>query len=100
MTPDEIQQFHAARKEAGLKIDPQTAEIMWVMVRYWIPTALRKICRLRRNASDGSTLLDFPGLTNGLNLAICRKRRAMHWWTSIATNGHSLGGFRPDSRKR
>ena len=27
MTPDEIQQFHAARKEAGLKIDPQTAEI-------------------------------------------------------------------------
>ena len=27
MTPDEIKQFHAARKEAGLKIDPQTAEV-------------------------------------------------------------------------
>jgi len=100
MTPDEIQQFHAARKEAGLKIDPQTAEINVGYGQILDPYGLEENLPPEAQCIGRLYFARFPGLTNGLNLAICRKRRAMHWWTSIATNGHSLGGFRPDSRKR
>jgi hypothetical protein len=41
MTEEEVKQFYAIRKEAGLRIDPETAEVEWWHVQMMDPYGIK-----------------------------------------------------------
>ena len=56
-----IEEFLAIRKEAGLKIDPETAEVIGVMDRSSILMGLIQTCRMKLALRWASVLRSFSG---------------------------------------
>jgi hypothetical protein len=83
MSQAEIQEFRAKRKEAGLKIDPKTAEVLWVYAQtldpYGIDSELPEECqqvgREYFARSPGSDIwISFSDLPAGVTDALWKKR--------------------------
>ena len=69
-----VEQWLATRKEAGLKIDPETAEVDWIYAQTLDPYGVYRTSR--RNASKlGVNILPvLPEATYGSILVICPRR--------------------------
>jgi hypothetical protein len=72
----DAEQWLAIRKEAGLKIDPETAEVYWTYAQTEDPYGIIPTCPMSGSKSDGSTSLALPE-AYGSTLMICPKQRQM-----------------------
>jgi len=85
LTPKEREeQFRAIRKEAGLKIDPETAEVFWTYVRTMdpygidpeLPEELQQVGRgYFARAPGGDIWVEFSDLPRSTSCALWRKHR-------------------------
>ena len=88
-----VEQWLAIRKEAGLKIDPETAEVDWCYAQtldhmVCIQTCLRNVSKLAVNTSLGLREARY-----GSTSTISRKKRAMLYGSGININWRSLRGL-------
>jgi hypothetical protein len=64
-----IVEWLAIRKEAGLQIDPDTAEVCWRYAQVLDPYGFIRTCRNKVTALAGSILLALVALTYASSLA-------------------------------
>ena len=71
-----VEQWLAIRKEAGLKIDPETAEVMWTYAQTLDPYGVYPDLPVECDCVGREYLPVFPEATFGSAFATCPKRFA------------------------
>ena len=96
----DVEQWLAIRKEVGLKIDPETAEVDWHYARTFDPYCLS--CRtFRRNIiSGGNTSPAHPKATYGSGLAICPRQPVRRFEKGTAASWRFQVDWRISRRNR
>jgi hypothetical protein len=61
----DVQQWLTSRREAGLKIDPETAEVRWEYGQVMDPYGVNKVCPRNVGKLDGNTSPDLLEVTYG-----------------------------------
>ena len=84
MTDDERNAWLASRKEAGLKIDPETAEVEWTYAQTLDPYGVYPSFRRNTGRSGGNTSPDLPEMTCGCGLETCPTQSEMRYGESTS----------------
>jgi hypothetical protein len=88
-----IEQWLAIRKEAALKIDPETAEVEWIYAQTLVRTVSTPSFRRNTGRSGGNTSPDLPEVTCGCGLETCPTQSEVRYGKSTSQSWPSQQDF-------